>query len=275
MRVLVTGSEGFIGGHLVARFRTCGWDVSTYDTQKYYNPIQHPLEPDPSYDCIVHAGAHADISDNWRGVNRSAVYESNTQGVFDILEACHDTPVIFLSTAAVYGAHQGMATEETIPYATSPYAASKLAGEAMVQAYTHATQHRILRLSAVVGAGYTHGHIADFVEQARTFGVIRGKSDGRPTRSYTHVEDVVSAVEMCAHGAIPQGTYNVSSGSWSCRDTVRVMGVKATWPDNMSAWVGDHPFTVSSQRLRSFGWVSKRSVEQGVREALASLGHAR
>lgn len=295
MNVLVTGSAGFIGSHICDALLEQGHDVTGIDdlsaghdfTPKGVTPLTTPLEDWGAMDVvpadvIIHAAALADVSRNWQHEDeRSNLMSANVDGTYRLLESYANEErlprVVFLSTCAVYGDTR-QASEDTAVVATSPYAASKLAGEALVQAYAHkwGQPWHVLRLGCVVGSRYRHGHVADFVRSAKVGGWVDAKSDGAGKKSFVHISDVVSAVMGCVRREYEAGVYNCVSGTWSPRDTIRLMGYddRTTWrvgEGSERGWVGDPMAVASNGKLLNAGWRSAYSVENGVREALSDL----
>lgn len=274
MNVLVTGSEGFIGKHLVRHIQAMGHTV--WELDRRHPVLPRSLSHAGMYDrpdFVIHAAATADISSNWApDHNRYQIWVDNIVGTYHLVETWDSMPpAVFLSSLSVYGHSRCIETSPT--EATSPYAASKIAGEALIQAY--AEKAWILRLGAVVGEGYHHGHIADFVRQYREKGFIEAKSNGLMSSSYVHVDDVCRMVELAISGDLSAGIRNVSGGLWNCRDTVDVMretrDVKVSWGERASGWRGDLGFCDESGYVG--GYVNgRRSVVCGVREALKGLG---
>ncbi len=291
MKILVTGCGGFVGSHIAATLIEQGHEVRGIDNGSMgvdFTPTGcftthgnlEDLKEIPPADLIVHCAARADVSENWAGRHeRDELYTSNIVGTAELLEAAEGTPVVFLSTLAVYGDSEDC-VEDKACKATSPYAASKLAGEALVQAYAFRYQRpwHVLRLGCVVGSHYHHGHVADFVDgvnAARQAGrQFTPRNNGETRKSMVHVLDVVDAVRMAISGELPQGLYNVAGGPWSPRDTIRVMGAEndVVWPENTHGWVGDPMAVAGAGYLKSMGWAPRRGIEQGVREALEGLG---
>jgi len=279
MKVLVTGGLGFIGSHIVKAIEKSGHEVLIVDkrrvTEVTPNDINHIAHRHISdVDCIVHAAAHADIHNNW-GENtsdRGTIFHNNILGTFNLLEQSPTVPFIFLSTCAVYGSDVLWADETYQLRPESPYAASKVAGEAMVEAwaYKRKNPHYILRLVSNVGEGCAHGHVPDFVHMAQKLGYITAKDSGYFAKSYIHVEDTTDFVLSCVDGWTDPGTYNVSSlETWSWRDTAELMGVGTNSPDNRAGSVGDPVgLTVSIRRAVDQGWQPERKLKQGVLEAL-------
>ncbi len=301
MRVLVTGGAGFIGSHIadamlagghevgIIDSGVAGVDFAPADAHRASNDLCDMGAPDITGwpELIVHCAAYADVSANWdagKGVSeRDRLLCDNVIGTSRLLESCRGVPIIFLSTCAVYGDNIGAASEAFACEATSPYAASKLAGEALIQAYAFEAKSpwHVLRLGCVVGSRYHHGHVADFVrmgQHALSAGTpeakIRPRNDGLTKKSFVHVADVCQAVTLMSQGGVASGVYNCVSGVWSPRDTIYTMGAQSytEWPENTHGWVGDPMAVASNFKLRGAGWVPQRSIEDGVREALTSLG---
>lgn len=294
MRVLVTGAAGFIGSHICDKLLEQGADVVGLDdlsagnnfTPKGVRLLETCALEDYNVaydvDVIVHAAAIADVSRNWHNEDeRSNIMSANVDGTYRLLESHNEDAkkprVVFLSTCAVYGDTYG-ASEHDAVTATSPYAASKIAGEALVQAYAYkwGTSWHALRLGCVVGSRYRHGHIADFVKMARE-GFISAKSDGMGHKSFVHVNDVVSAVMGCVRDEYTAGVYNCVTGTWCPKDTVRLMCREpiTKWAEGPTAhrgWVGDPIAIASNSKLTNAGWRPTHSIHNGVTEALRDLG---
>ena len=226
-------------------------------------------------DAVVHCAAHADVSNNWTSDDeREHLYRDNILATIALLEAC-PVPIVFLSTGAVYR-KANVANETCGTFATSPYAASKLAGEALVQAYCHARSvpAHIFRLASVVGHSYHHGHIADMVEQVRKTGKFHARSISRP-RSFVHVEYVVRSVIEALRGHVPAGTYNVSGDTWSWMPTADVMRETrpfvVSYEEKASGWIGDTHAWLDPRRLQHYVPPSTKTIADGVRDALRSL----
>jgi nucleoside-diphosphate-sugar epimerase len=296
VRVALTGAAGFIGSSILRELVSRGHHVVAIDnlsTGKLSNiedvecawikqDAGTPIDQYKHVDAIVHAAAHADIRGNWTPEGmRAAVWEENVDVTRYILDqAPRGIPFVLLSTAAVYG--RGDVDEDSPVYATSPYAASKLAAEHLVEAYSAKGLIRgyTLRLTNVVGPRYAHGHIADFVSQAKS-GMIRPLTNGHKASSFVHVRDVADAACDCttpnAWAEWESRRINVTSRYvWSWHDTVAVMRAMRPdlpfdlhWPEDVQdGWVGDPGELVVSSLYRS---VTPRSVVDGVREALEGV----
>jgi len=302
MRALVTGGMGYIGRHVVTELLARGSSVLVLDdTSSAVDDNIRKLRASVDWlrmrcedwtanhaannpvDLIIHCAGRADISNNWhpQHPNRLAMWRGNLETTVALLEAMTTKPVPFvlLSTAAVYGSRSalegGKLHEDLAPLSESPYAASKIAAESALFAYAKKLGFPAyaLRLSQVVGAGYHHGHVYDFVKRFDAGeNPLQVRDDGRQKKSAVHVGDVADAAFLLPIHRAPSGVYNVTSDEmWSVRDTVRVMGCEAVYATASSAWVGDpQGLTLDSTKLAAFS-PCKRSVEEGVRQAIWSI----
>jgi UDP-glucose 4-epimerase len=143
----------------------------------------------------------------------------NVGGTLNIVEAArrHSAPLVFTSTGgALYGDDAPLPTSEAqSPLPQSPYGASKLAGEAYVRSWTaaHGVPNAVMRLGNIYGPRQTpHGEagvVAIFSYRLWAGEPCTLYGHGTPTRDYTHVHDVVSALRAASGKA---GIYNVGTG---------------------------------------------------------------
>ncbi len=156
MRTLITGSSGQIGTNLALHLLDRGHDVYGVDirtnpwTQRIETIIQDLSAAQSTFDggigdtaypsdldVVVHLAAHAKVHELVELPDRAL---QNISMAFNVLEYCRHQriPIIFGSTREVYGDVHRYVTEESqadFMVAESPYAASKIAGEALVYSY--------------------------------------------------------------------------------------------------------------------------------------------
>jgi len=121
-------------------------------------------------DVVFHLAANADVR---FGLNHpSKDLNQNTIATFNVLQAMKEQgikKIIFSSTGSVYGESITIPTPEnaSFPIQTSLYGASKVACEALIQAYSegYGFESYIFRFVSILGERYTHGHIFDFYKQ--------------------------------------------------------------------------------------------------------------
>ena len=191
-RAFVTGGAGFIGSHIVDRLAQIAADVTIYDNfstgQEQFishhagNPKVRVVRADvldserlkeemAGCDFVFHLQANADVRG---GIQRTRVdLEQNTIATWNVLEAMRINEIkhiVFASSATVYGEPDVFPTPESYaPLQTSLYGASKLACEAMIQAYSEyfGITCYIFRFVSWIGERYSHGVIFDFMKKLR------------------------------------------------------------------------------------------------------------
>jgi UDP-glucose 4-epimerase len=233
VRAIVTGGAGFIGSHVTDALADRGDDVLVLDDlsrgkRENVTPAARLVEADirdatgvdAAFDehrpeVAFHLAAQADVRVSVTDPGFDA--EVNVLGTIRILEAAqrHGAQVVFSSTGgAIYGECEDPAPETAELRPLAPYGTSKLAGEQYLATYNrlHGTTHVSLRYANVYGPRQDpHGEagvVAIFLgrlakgEPPRIFG------DGRQTRDYVYVGDVVEAT-LAAVGRA--GVFNVGT----------------------------------------------------------------
>jgi UDP-glucuronate 4-epimerase len=227
--ILVTGGAGFIGSHLVdhllaeGRARVVAVDRFTdfYDPQiKRRNVAAHLgrsnyqlIEADISdaqsmeklfalgrFDAVVHLAARAGVRPSLD--DPLAYEETNVRGTYALLEAArkhHVRRFIFGSSSSVYGINSQVPFSEDDPIAQpiSPYAATKVAGEAACHAYSHLYGMRVvcLRFFTVYGARQRPDlAIHKFARLIAEGHPVPLFGDGSSRRDYTYIDDIISGI---------------------------------------------------------------------------------
>ena len=228
MRVLVTGTAGFIGSHLSLRLLERGDEVIGFDNlSDYYDVNLKKARLAQFMDHPNYTHVHADLADRaaveaafathtpQRVVNLAAqagvryaaenphVYvSSNVTGFLHILEGCRHYGVehlVFASTSSVYGANLKMPFSEHQPteHPLTLYAATKKANEQMAHSYAHlyGIPCTGLRFFTVYGPwGRPDMALFLFTKAILEGKPIRVFNHGRHKRSFTYVDDIVEGV---------------------------------------------------------------------------------
>ncbi|NJM56133.1 MAG: NAD-dependent epimerase/dehydratase family protein, partial [Verrucomicrobiae bacterium] len=246
----VTGAAGFIGSNLVDRLladghSVTGWDnFSTGQEPFVANALKHPkfklvrgdnLDLDAltramaGCDTVFHLAANADVR---FGLNHPRKdLEQNTIATFNVLEAMRANGIkriAFSSTGSVYGEAEVIPTPEDAPFPiqTSLYAASKVAGEALIHSYCegYGFEGYVFRFVSILGERYTHGHVFDFYKQLLDHpDHLRVLGDGTQRKSYLHVGDCVNAIlHVMAAGTALKAKHRVEVYNLGCDEYVRV-----------------------------------------------------
>ena len=216
MRTLVTGGAGFIGSHVVDALLARGDDVHVVDnfaSGKRENvpaaatlhelDVREPLEAlfdEVGPQAVFHLAAQADVRVSVERPDFDA--DVNVIGTIRVLEGARrcGAHVVFTSTGgAIYGECSRPAREDDPRLPLAPYGASKLAGEEYLATYNrlYGTGHVALRLGNVYGPRQDpHGEagvVAIFLRRLARGETCRIFGDGRQTRDYVYVGDVVHA----------------------------------------------------------------------------------
>lgn len=237
---MVTGGLGFIGAHLVNRLAARD-DVSkivVVDSRAHHhgNISESLLVPNPKIelhvrnivddglmfelaqgcDLIYHLAAETHVQRSIADPRPFVV--SNVMGTFAVLDAVrrHGCRLVHASTSEVYGDAPDARINEGYPLnAYSPYAASKLAADSMVQSYIHTygIDATVLRLFNTYGPGqYFEKVIPMFICSALCKLPLPIQGDGSASRDWNHVEDVTARFEQLLHSRLPVAVCNLASG---------------------------------------------------------------
>jgi UDP-glucose 4-epimerase len=290
---MVTGGAGFIGSHLVDALLARGDEVHVVDnlttgsrgnlapaaTLHEFDIRDAALEQLAAQiqaEVVFHLAAQADVGTS---VERPAFdADVNVVGTVRVLEAARGTGarVVFTSSGgAVYGECRQPAREGDEPETLSPYAASKLAGEAYLATWNrlYGAGHVACRLANVYGPRQLPtlegGVIAIFLERLRKGEETVIYGDGTQTRDFVYVGDVVRAM-IAAAAASGGGTFNVGTGVATSVDELHrlcaeIAGVDRE-PRYAAARPGDlrHSVIDPSRAADELGWSAEKTLAEGL-----------
>lgn len=307
MRFFVTGGAGFIGSNLVDRLLASGHSVVAYDnfstgqelflkeaaTSPGFTLVRGDMldtggltRAMAGCDFVFHLAANADVRFGLEHPRRDI--EQNTLATFNALEAMRSNGIrriAFSSTGSVYGEPEVFPTPESAPFPvqTSLYAASKLAGEGLIQAYCegYGFQGYIFRFVSILGERYSHGHVYDFYKALRRNPEeLRVLGDGRQRKSYLYVQDCLDAMLLAMEKAKDKvNIFNLGTDEY-CRVDDSIgwitghLGVspRRSYTGGERGWVGDSPFIfLDCARIRSLGWAPRLSIREGIVNTLEYL----
>ena len=152
---------------------------------------------------IVHLAANTGVGPSVENPRMDCI--TNVIGTFNYLDAARQNGVkrfVFASSGAPIGECVPPIHEEMVPHPVSPYGASKLAGEGYCSAYyrTYGLETVALRFGNVYGPGSGHKNsvIAKFIKQVMNGETLEVYGDGKQTRDFIYIDDLISAVMLAA-----------------------------------------------------------------------------
>lgn len=303
MKIFITGGAGFIGSHLCEALLAQGHEVTAWDNfvtghkefladcqlqTKFQLVKGDNLDKDAlvsamsGHETVIHLAANADVRYGLEHPTKDL--QQNTIATSNILEAARQVGVqrvCFSSTGSVYGEPDVIPTPENAPFPvqTSLYAASKLAGEGLLQAYAHGYSIRanIYRFVSILGERYTHGHVLDFCRQLLTHPeYLEVLGDGQQRKSYLYVKDCVSAILTTLTSPEPVSIFNLGyQGTITVNESIaiicRTLGVnpQIRYSGGRRGWIGDSPLIMlDTSKIRSTGWEPTCPLEPAIERTI-------
>jgi len=302
--VMVTGGAGFIGSHLVERLMAEGSRVAVLDNfNDFYNPefkrenierlkkhgelevLEGDLRDEEflagcfkknEFEEVIHLAAMAGVRPSIR--NPKLYSEVNLQGTVNILEGCRTFGVrrlIFASSSSVYGNNKKVPFEEHdfVDNPISPYAATKKSGELLVYTYSKLFEisSACLRFFTVYGPRQRpEMAIYKFTERIIAGDEIEMFGDGRSSRDYTYIDDIIDGIMKCRGTAFDYEVFNIGNSS-----PVRLSELVALIEEKtgrkakikqlpMQPGDVERTFADITKARMAFGYEPKTTIEEGI-----------
>jgi UDP-glucose 4-epimerase len=235
-------------------------------------------------DTIVHLAANTGVGPSVEDPRKDCL--TNVLGILNCLEAARHRGVkrfIFASSGAPVGECEPPIHEEVVPHPVSPYGASKLAGEAYCSAYyrTFEVETVALRFGNVYGPGSGHKNsvVAQFIKNARNGKRLEIYGDGKQTRDFIYIEDLVDAVMLAAQvPGIGGEVFQIATNRETtiCELVEKLVpilserGIRNVEVAHAGARQGDvrRNFSDTSKAKRVLGWMVRTGLEDGLRSTV-------
>jgi UDP-glucose 4-epimerase len=301
-RVLVTGGAGFIGSHVAEAYLARGdrvWIVDDLSSGRRSNlpsqatfieasinddRIEELFREVGGFEIVNHHAAQMDVRTSVESPRFDA--RINIDGFLNIVECARkhgSKRILFVSSGGVvYGEPEQRPTPEDARKAPlSPYGVTKLTAEYYLNYYrvVHGLEYAALRYANVYGPRQNpHGEagvVAIFASRLRSEQPLTIYGDGRQTRDYVFIDDVVEAnmllsnAELPLDGDLDQRAYNVGTGKETSVNELAqtLVGVSGKRVDVHHA--AERPgelrhSSLNTERLESLGWRARRDLQEGL-----------
>lgn len=236
-------------------------------------------------DVIVHLAANTGVGPSVEDPRADCL--ANVLGTFNALEAARANQVgrfVFASSGAPIGECLPPIHEEMPCHPVSPYGASKLAGEAYCSAYfrTYGIATVALRFGNVYGPGSGHKSsvVAKFIRQAMTGEILEVFGDGKQTRDFIFIGDLVKAVRLASTvEGVGGEIFQIATARETTVNEVADMllaalteaGIRDVRIAHGERRLGDvtRNFSDTSKAARLLGWQPETPLHEGLRATVA------
>lgn len=273
-RIALFGGNGYLGSQLAAYYAAQGavcdvFDMPSFDVTR--SACWDSFKA-TDYSAILFFAGMTGTEKSFTDAER--FLDVNEHGLLNLLTrlaplGARAPKVIFPSSRLVYKGADHPLTEDAPKEAKTVYAANKLACEYLLQAYRvrYGIPYAVIRICVpygnIVSANYSYGTVGFFMKQAEKGGPITLYGDGSLRRTFTHVEDICSAVCVLAESAVA-GVFNVGGEDLSLLEAARIVAEKngvevafAPWPTEALAMESGSTVFDSSKLKRMIGWQAK------------------
>lgn len=267
-KVLVTGSHGFIGSHLVKRLEKEGYKVIKVPHDNFYENVSRILNDHPNIDYVFHFSAYGNHSTQKDPHMTIKANVGDTATLLYLLRDINYKKFIFCSTSSVYGRHSTPMNEQDLCSPETFYAYTKLMAERMVESNGKAT---VIRPFSVYGEGEAdHRFIPTVIRSIITNTTLT--LDPYATHDWIYIDDFIDGVMLSmitdylwlniGTGIMYENKEIVSVIEYILKKKASIAAYKSLRPNDSALWVADN------RRLMYLGWKQKYPLMKGLHKTI-------
>ena len=224
-KVLITGSEGFVGKNLIRYLKDYSYVLKTND-QANDLKLSESWKQFEKCDCLIHLAGKSFVPKSWEEPGK--FIENNILLITNALEYCriNKTKLIFLSSY-LYGNCKSLPIKEDSPIeANNPYALTKLLSEKLCHFYKENFQlnHLILRVFNLYGPGQPNNFLLSKIINQTKYEKFIQLESLKPKRDYVFIDDLCSAIVKSINYEGHENIFNIGSGkSYSVKEVIDIV----------------------------------------------------
>lgn len=278
MKYVITGGDGFIGGHIVEATGGYSYDIKhgedILDTKTLGLVVTDA-------DGIFHCAAKISVPESV--VKPEEYHQNNVVGMQYVLDAAKTSikkpKVVFSSSAAVYGEYNTAVQEDAALHPASPYGQNKCDGEELLK--NAGVNGVVLRYFNVYGPGQSlayAGVITIFIQKALKGEDLIIYGNGNAVRDFIYIDDIVSAnIAAMNYTTSPFEIFNIGTGIETTMKALAETIITLTKSSSKIKYEKGRPGDVVYSRAdisktqKTLGWSARVSLEDGLRKTIAAF----
>ena len=280
MKIVVAGSDGFVGRHVCSLLEEQGHTLLKIDISTGLDLSDSCiLDKVDEFDCFIHLANLVYVPASYQEPHK--FYRINCMTTLNALELCrrNKARLVYVSSY-IYGSPQYLPVDEkhpSVPF--NPYAQTKVICEKMCEGFNRdfGVKVSILRPFNIYGVGQKGKllipEIIDQLKAGKNTIQLRAAS---PRRDYVNVLDVASGICACVYDTNDFNAYNICSGvSYSVRELTEIINSCLSKKVSFEFGVSDRPNEVdetrgSCEKLKALGWTPSITFEDGIKQIIES-----
>ena len=306
MKYFIAGGCGFIGSHIIHNLlkNQPDCDIIAYDNLssgklKFLKDIEnnprlkiiigdiknlyHLADVMRNSDIVIHLASNPDIAkaaknpsiDFWEGTYL-------TQNILEAMRVNRIHKILYASGSGIYGDSGSIILNEDYPFKlpVSTYAASKIAGEAMICAYCYRfdMKGRAYRFANAVGQNQTHGVAYDFIQKLKKDPTrLQILGNGLQSKAYVYIDDIISSIYATVDSKYTFDYFNVAPDDYITVNEIakivinkmNLSKVKIEYTGGDVGWAGDiRMVRFNTDKIKSFGWKAEYTSQQAIEKSV-------